>query len=237
MRNELLHGYLIHHRKYRERSHIVHLFTEEYGRVDGILRQPPPPQYQPIALQATGKSELKNFTKLEIVNHPIFFHGDAFFSGFYLNEILLRLCPLEEAMPDTFAQYHKTLESLQKLAQHSNPNEFLKQILRQFEYVLLEELGYAIDYSIDAHQNEILASQKYQFQLNEGFIPVQYSSAATLTGEQIRSMINYENGTDFNAEQLQLLNKLYRQMITSLLGDRPLKSRQLWIQNAQSKSN
>lgn len=237
MRNELLHGYLIHHRKYRERSHIVHLFTEEYGRVDGILRQPPPPQYQPIALQATGKSELKNFTKLEIVNHPIFFHGDAFFSGFYLNEILLRLCPLEEAMPDTFAQYHKTLESLQKLAQHSNPNEFLKQILRQFEYVLLEELGYAIDYSIDAHQNEILTSQKYQFQLNEGFVPVHYLSATTLTGEQIRSMLNYENGTDFNAEQLQLLNKLYRQMITSLLGDRPLKSRQLWIQNAQSKSN
>lgn len=39
MRNEILHGYLIHHRKYRERSHIVHLFTEEYGRVDGILRQ------------------------------------------------------------------------------------------------------------------------------------------------------------------------------------------------------
>lgn len=39
MRNEVLHGYLIHHRKYREKSHIVHLFTQEYGRVDGILRQ------------------------------------------------------------------------------------------------------------------------------------------------------------------------------------------------------
>ena len=44
MRNELLHGYLIHHRKYRDRSHIVHLFTQEHGRVDGILRQTPPPQ-------------------------------------------------------------------------------------------------------------------------------------------------------------------------------------------------
>lgn len=37
-------------------------------------------------------------------------------------------------------------------------------------------------------------------------------------------------------EQLQLLGKLYRQMITSLLGDRPLKSRQLWIQNTQTQS-
>ena len=237
MRNEILHGYLIHHRKYRERSHIVHLFTEEYGRVDGIIRQQPPPQYQPITIQASGKSELKNFNKLEIVNHPIFFYGDAFFSGFYLNEIILRLCPLEESMPETFQQYHLTLSMLQQLSQQENPNEFLKQILRKFEYVLLEELGFGIDFSFDSHQSEILDQQKYQFQLNEGFIPVNYSASGTLLGGQIRSMITYEKGTDFNAEQLQLLNKLYRQMITSLLGDRPLKSRQLWIQNAQSKSN
>ena len=237
MRNEILHGYLIHHRKYRERSHIVHLFTEEYGRMDGILRQMPPPQYQPITLQVTGKSELKNFTKLEILNHPVFFYGDAFFSGFYLNEVLLRLCPLEESMPETFQQYHQTLQQLQLLGQQSDPNQFLKQILRQFEYTLLVELGYAIDFSSDATQQPILADHRYQFQLNEGFIPVAHTSNANLEGNQILSMLGYEKGVDFNPEQLQLLGKLYRQMITSLLGDRPLKSRQLWIQNSQSKSN
>lgn len=237
MRNEILHGYLIHHRKYRERSHIVHLFTEEFGRVDGILRQMPPPQYQPIVLQSTGKSELKNFTKLEILHHPIFFYGDAFFSGFYLNEIVLRLCPLEEAMPETFQQYHQTLTHLQHLADQENPNHFLKQILRKFEYVLLGELGYGIDFTVDSNQQPILSNQKYQFQLNDGFIPVTYTASGSLMGEQIQSMSNYENGTDFSAEQLQLLGKLYRQMIASLLGDRPLKSRQLWIQNSQSKSN
>lgn len=236
MRNETLHGYLIHHRKYRERSHIVHLFTEEYGRVDGILRQMPPPQYQPIIVQATGKSELKNFAKLEILTHPVFFFGDAFFAGFYLNEILLRLCPLEEAMPETFQQYHGTLMQLQKLADQENPNQFLKQILRQFEHALLEELGYSLNFAIDSLQNEILPDLKYQFQLNDGFIPVNHSSNATLTGASILSMVNYENGMEFNAEQLQLLAKLYRQMIASLLGDRPLKSRQLWIQNTQAKS-
>ena len=236
MRNEVLHGYLIHHRKYRERSHIVHLFTQEHGRVDGILRQTPPPQYQPITLQASGKSELKNFSKLEILNQPIFFFGDAFFSGFYLNEIILRLCPLEEAMPETFEQYHLTLQHLQKLAEHSQADVFLRQILRQFEHALLEELGYPLDYAHDSNQQEIIVSQRYQFQLSEGFTPVAHSSAATLSGEQILSMVNYEKGRDFSVEQLQLLAKLYRQMITSLLGDRPLKSRQLWIQSAQSKT-
>ena len=47
-------------------------------------------------------------------------------------------------------------------------------------------------------------------------------------------MQSYELGQDFANEQLQLLSKLYRQMISALLGDRPLKSRQLWIQNTQS---
>ncbi|MNY87502.1 DNA repair protein RecO [compost metagenome] len=236
MRNEVLHGYLIHHRKYRERSHIVHLFTQEYGRVDGILRQTPPPQYQPICLQASGKSELKNFTKLEIVNQPIFFFGDAFFSGFYLNEILLRLCPLEVQMEQSFAQYAHTLTQLQQLAQQADPNQFLKQILRQFEHELLEDLGYALDFSTDANQLEIQASLNYIFQLNEGFIPTVQASRATLNGQQILSMCQYEKGRDFGLEQLQLLTKLYRQMISSLLGDRPLKSRQLWIQNTQTQS-
>ena len=234
MRNEVLHGYLIHHRKYREKSHIVHLFTQEYGRVDGILRQTPPPQYQPIRLQATGKSELKNFTKLEILNQPVFFHGDAFFAGFYLNEIVLRLCPLEEAMPQTFEQYQLTLLQLQQLASHKQASLFLRQILRQFEHVLLQELGYAIDFSVDANQQEISPFQQYQFQLNDGFLPVSQASRSTLDGALITSMQSYEDGQDFSHEQLQLLGKLYRQMISALLGDRPLKSRQLWIQSTQT---
>ncbi|MEG2695302.1 MAG: DNA repair protein RecO C-terminal domain-containing protein [Acinetobacter sp.] len=234
MRNEVLHGYLIHHRKYREKSHIVHLYTQEYGRVDGIIRQIPPPQYQPIRLQASGKSELKNFTKLEILNQPVFFHGDAFFAGFYLNEILLRLCPLEEAMLRTFEQYQLTLLQLQQLASHESAALFLRQILRQFEHVLLQELGYAIDFSVDASQQEVLPLQHYQFQLNDGFIPVAQASRSTISGSLIATMQSYQDGQDFSHEQLQLLGKLYRQMISSLLGDRPLKSRQLWIQSTQN---
>lgn len=232
MRNQVLHGYLIHHRKYRERSHIVHLFTQEFGRIDGILRQSPPPQYQPIILQASGKSELKNFSKVENLQQPVFFYGDAFFSGFYLNELVLRLCPLEVEMPQSFIQYAKTIEQLQYLSQHEHQNLFLKQILRQFEHQLLEDLGFAIDFTVDANQEQIQAAQHYIFQLNSGFLPSAQATRASVSGAQILCMLEYEKGREFNSEQLQLLNKLYRQVITMLLGDRPLKSRQLWIQNA-----
>ena len=237
MRNEVLHGYLIHHRPYRERSHIVYLFTQEYGRIDGILRQTPPPQYQPITLQASGKSELKNFSKLEILHQPIFFFGDAFFTGFYLNELLLRLAPIEVEMSHTFIQYHQTLQGLQQLSAHDSPALFLRQILRQFESALLQDLGYAIDFSLDARLEPFSAQQNYIFQMNEGFVPVSSHSAQALSGQQLLMMQDDEKIAGWNVQQLQLLSKLYRQVLTALLGDRPLKSRQLWIQNSQSKSS
>lgn len=164
------------------------------------------------------------------------FFGEAFFSGFYLNELILRLCPVEVEMPQSFVQYHQTLQQLQQLTQQAHPDVFLRQILRQFEHALLEELGYALDFTVDAQQHKIQELHAYLFQLNEGFIPTDQQSRSTLSGRQILSMCDYEKGRDFNHEQLQLLTKLYRQIISALLGDRPLKSRQLWIQNTQSQS-
>ncbi len=114
-----------------------------------------------------------------------FFFGDAFFSGFYLNEIVLRLCSAEVEMPETFVQYHQTLAHLQHLSSQENPNLFLRQILRQFEHALLEELGYAIDFSVDANQEPIQPNLHYHFQLNDGFIPTAQASRANLLGAQI----------------------------------------------------
>ncbi len=78
-------------------------------------------------------------------------------------------------------------------------------------------------FSIDSSQKEILPQQFYQFQVTEGFAPVVQASRSSLSGKAILSMLDYEQGQDFSHEQLQLLGKLYRQMITSLLGDRPPK--------------
>lgn len=127
-------------------------------------------------------------------------------------------------MPQTFEQYQLTLLQLQELSSNENPDLFLRQILRQFEHALLPELGYAIDFSVDSSQKEILPHQFYQFQVTEGFAPVVQAGRSSLSGKAILSMLDYEQGQDFSHEQLQLLGKLYRQMITSLLGDRPLKA-------------
>lgn len=227
MRQQLLHGYMIHQRKYRERSYIVHLFSREFGRIDGLVRQNPPPQYQPICLYASGKGELKNFSKLELIEHPCFLSGDGYFAGFYLNELLLRLCAIEVEMPRTFAQYALTLSQLQHLSTAEQPKSFLKQVLRQFERVLLEELGYALDYLHDTEQQPLHAQTHYQFIMHEGFRVSQ--DASGFLGADLISMQDAPYDQDFSPAQLNLLSQLYRSMISTLLGDRPLKSRQLWI--------
>ncbi len=87
-------------------------------------------------------------------------------------------------MPQTFEQYQLTLLQLQELSSHENPDLF-RQILRQFEHALLPELGYAIDFSVDSSQKEILPHQFYQFQVTEGFAPVVQAGRSSLSGKAI----------------------------------------------------
>lgn len=220
MRNQLLHGYVIHHRKYREKSHIIHIFSQEYGRVDGILRQMPPPQYQPIQLLATGKHELKNFSHIEQTQAPVFLAGDSFFLGFYLNEIILKLAPVEQEMPYCFAQYQSAIQYLQQHTHHQQQD--MLQMLRRFEHGLLQDLGYLPDFSCDAQQQSIQPQCHYHYHLNEGFV---LASDGKYTGADIITMANCD---ELSHDVLPFLSQLYRQIIHHLLGDRPLKSRQLW---------
>lgn len=229
MRNELLNGFVIHHRKYREKSYIVHMLSEQYGRVDGILRQTPPPQYQHIQLYATGKHELKHFSHLELNQPPVFLTGDAFFIGFYINELLFKLTSPEHELPTTFQYYQYIIKKL-----HTNsltPIE-LHSILRQFETALLQDLGYHIEYHLDTQQNKINAKSYYQFYLNEGFVLSSVNND-TFQGCELLSMQNPLLNQTLTQTQLKLLRKLYQQIFYQLLDGKPLKSRQLWIQHKQ----
>ncbi|MBF7687286.1 DNA repair protein RecO [Acinetobacter rathckeae] len=232
MRNQCLHGYVIHARKYRERSHIIHFFSQEYGRIDGVIRQALPPLFQPMVLYASGKSELKNFTHLEIDQHPIFLRGEAYFCGFYLNELLLKLCPLEDDLIELYQQYHLTIEALQYLHENSQDTRYLRQSLRQFEYVLLKELGYDIDFSVDALGKPLLEQQYYQFFIDQGFVESKLNTS--FQGKDLLSLLSFPT-IPLTDVQLVILGHLYRQMISHLLGDRPLKSRQLWLQYYQNQ--
>ena len=223
MRQQVLHGYVLHQRPYRENSRLVHLLTLEYGRVDGVLRQSPPPLYQPILLYASGKSALKTFSKLEWVGSPKHVQGAALFAGFYANELLVRLAPLEEASPHLFAAYVKLLEDLQHLPTDDTSRYQLMQALRHFERVLLAELGYAIRFDVDVLGMPIQPAQYYRYNLGEGF-------SLSASGEPGSQLLLLSQSADvLSPDSVAILTRVYRRVISALLGDRPLKSRELWI--------
>lgn len=228
MRHQSLTGFALHQRRYRERSHILHFFSQEFGRVDGVIRQMPPALYHLAVLQANGKAELKNFSQLDVQGQPFYLQQKALFAGFYLNEILLKLLPLEEAMPQTYQAYVAALEQLKTLPQHDPHDVRLKIVLRQFEGIFLQELGYAIDYQSDYLGEHIEPQNYYAFVPQEGF--VRQKSRQGFLGQDLLCLGDAPEDT---ADFVAIRTKLYRSILNELLGHKPLKSRQLWVTQQQ----
>ena len=228
MRQQLLHGFVLHQRTYRENSKLTQFFSLEFGRIDGVVRGSPIPLYQPVLLFASGKSSLKSLTKVEWVGAPKNLQGSALFAGFYANELLVRLAPLEESVPNTFGAYSQLLDNLQNLPNPDTNNLALMTGLRGFESVLLSELGYAINFAQDFLGVDIQPDQLYRFSPNEGFSP---NNSGEL-GAHILAMQDIDAGFSEQAlapEVIAMLTRVYRRSLAALLNDKPLKSRELWI--------
>lgn len=222
MRNQLLHGYVLHQRVYRENSKLTQFLSLEFGRVDGVARQKLPPLYQPTLLYASGKTSLKSFSKAESAGVPHTLSGQSLFAGFYLNELLVRLLPLEEPVPEVFAAYNAALLSLAECDTAQPIESQLLPILRRFESVLLTSLGYRVEFTHDAQQQALIAEQCYRFELGHGFV-------AAEQGEQ-GSVLLLMNDPEqaFSAPTLPMLTRVFRRVLAEQLGEQPLHSRALW---------
>jgi len=228
VRQQLLHGFMLHQRTYRENSKLVHFFSLEFGRIDGVVRGAQVPLYQPVLLYASGKSALKSLSKIEWVGAPKNLQGSALFAGFYANELLVRLSPLEEATPNTFGAYSQLLDELQTLPVPDINNLALMTALRRFESVLLAEMGYAIGFAQDFLGIDIQPREFYRFTPNEGF---SLNNSGEL-GEHILAMADLEAAFAqqvLPVEVIAMLSRVYRRALAVLLNNKPLKSRELWI--------
>lgn len=222
MRNQLLHGYVLHQRAYRENSKLTQFLSLEFGRVDGVARQKLPQLYQPTLLYASGKTSLKSFSKAESAGLPHVLAGQRLFAGFYLNELLVRLLPLEEPVPEVFAAYNAALLSLAECDAAQSIEPQLLPILRRFESILLTSLGYPVEFTHDAQQQAFVPEQCYRFELGHGFV-------ATEQGEQgsvLLLMADPEQA--FSAPTLPMLTRVFRRVLAEQLGEQPLHSRALW---------
>ena len=217
-------AFLLHSRPYKEQQLLVELLTEYDGKVSAVvysgktaksnkkaILQP----FLPLQIEYKGKSALKKLSLVEATGKALNLHANYLYSGFYLNELLVRL--LGELIPcsELYQQYVNSLQALQQ-------GQAIEPILRCFELVLLEELGQTIDFSV------LLASEAENFYYfhEQGFVPATTNSPQQCYNKnKLLSMAAH----DFSEQEVCYQAKLLmRQIMSPLLGNKPLNSRKLF---------
>ena len=226
MRITLQPAFILHSRAFNETSLLLDVFTESHGRFSllakgarsrfrGLCRP-----FIPLLASWSGKTELMNLNALEAYSAPCYLSGLALLSGFYLNELLVRLLPRLDVHADLFTAYHNTLLHLQA--------EFNACHLRYFEKQLLAELGYGI--TLDKEANTGVAidpAAHYFFFPQQGFIKnIQNSSGPMFSGQ---SLLAFHHNALATTDDARTAKHIMRLAIAGLLGEKPLKSRELLI--------
>ena len=221
--------YVLHTYPFKETSLVVELFSQQFGRIAAVAKGARRPHsamrgmlqsFQLLDGAWSGKNELKTLHSLDWSAGLTLLKGEALMCGFYMNELLLRLLPREDAHEDLFAYYQTTLKTLAE-----NPDVAIT--LRRFELKLLQEMGYAVPLQIDENDASITANKTYRYEAEYGACDLN----ATKNGVQLsgKTMLDMARD-DYSDLQTQSQSKqLMRYLLAHYLGDKPLHTRQLLI--------
>ena len=160
---QLAPAFLLHQRAWRDSSRIVEFLARDHGRVvlfaKGVRRprsalaaalQP----FAPLLLSWSGSGDGGTLTGVELACGPMALPAASVMSGFYLNELLLRLLAREDPHPEVYAAYALALAGLRAAGGTA-------RALRLFEKRLLDALGLGLDYGHLASDGTPLAADTY----------------------------------------------------------------------------
>ena len=221
--------YVLHTYPFKETSLVVELFSQQFGRVAAVAKGARRPHsamrgllqsFQMLSGAWSGKNELKTLHSLDWSAGLTLLKGEALMCGFYMNELLLRLLPREDAHESLFAYYATALQTL-------SIETDLANTLRRFELKLLQELGYAVPLLQDENDAPIEVDKTYRYEAEYGACEL----AATKNGVQCRGKTLLDMARDdYSDVQTQSQSKqLMRYLLAHYLGDKPLHTRQLLI--------
>ncbi len=141
-------GFVLHARPWSESSMVVDVLTAHFGRVFLVARGAKRPgsnlrglltPFSPLALTWTGKKETKVLTQAEWLGALAALRDEALLSGFYVNELVLRLTEREDVHPGLFQSYVHVLSAL------ADEDPAVRQTgLRSFEAELLAHCGWGL---------------------------------------------------------------------------------------------
>lgn len=252
MRVELEIAYVLHNRAWRDTSLIVEAFSREHGRMGLVARgarrarsglasilQP----FQPLLLSWSGSGELATLAKAEATTPLAPLTGRRLLAGLYLNELLTRLLQRHDPHPDLYAVYDWSVRALSEIAPPSlaepamqvrdvpEDNARDEIVLRVFEKRLLRELGYGLllDHSAESGA-AIEADAEYCYLPERGPVPGErlLPGGARISGASLLAI----QAEDFHdARTRKHAKRLMRCVLRHYLGDKPLRSRELFNTN------
>lgn len=225
-------AYVLHSRPYRETSAMVDLFTPDYGLVRCIARGVKKTMSQGQALQPFieyqiffhGDSGLKNLDKYESQGLPLALKGDALFSGFYVNEVILRALRTDAEVE---AEY---LYEAYEGALHNLQNQQLELALRTFEITLLEHMGQSYEWDMDFKTADYVEDDcHYGFFVEQGMSRVSHIYAAKnpnncFYGQDLKRLAQ---GDISAASTLKMCKRLLRLALKPIIGYKPIQAREL----------
>lgn len=222
--------YVLHTYPFKETSLVVELFSRQFGRVAAIAKGARRPRaamrgmlqsFQPLVATWSGKSELRNLHGVEWRGGLHVLHGQGLICGFYLNELMLRLLPREDAHEKLFEHYETALGRLSLDEPHS-------LILRSFEKQLLQELGYAMPLEHEAESSiPIEPEQVYCYVAEHG--PVRQRAGQSGVQLHGKTLLDMARDDYSDAQTLLQSKQLMRALVSHYLGEKPLHTRQLLI--------
>ena len=208
--------------------------TARFGRVFLIARGAKRPgsnlrgvlvPFTPLKLTWTGRKEAKVLTCAEWFGVLPPLRGEALLSGFYVNELVLRLTEREDPHPGLFTAYVRVMEALCEDAAADR-----QRGLRAFEAELLRICGWPV--AIDETGGEDGSGAERFWRLGELGALVPARAPADPAQARFRAwgdalVRDVLAGRLESPEALRAAREIYREAIELRLDGRPLRSRRI----------
>ena len=143
-------AYVLHRYDWSESSLILEVFTRHHGRIALVAKGAKRPSsnfrpvllpLQPLQLTYGGDAEIRTLKGAEWMGGHVMPTGEALMSGYYLNELLLRLLARDDAHAPLFDMYASVVQVL--AGDHGAAQGATQAAaLRAFELLLLKEVGF-----------------------------------------------------------------------------------------------
>jgi DNA repair protein RecO (recombination protein O) len=225
-------AFVLHTRAYRNTSLLVDLFTQNTGRITVVAKgvkqsksalRSSLQMFQPLLVSTYGHGELLGLKTAEIPTPFSMMPARYLAWGMYVNELLYRLLEKQDPYPNIFEHYYELLQLF-------SDNVGEEKHLRIFERDLLSSLGYGLQLTqVSESHAPIDLEAHYHFLFEKGPILAESTELNHPFIFKGTSLLAIEQGVFENEVALHDAKKLLRYAIQHLLGNKPIKSRELFF--------